>query len=230
MKNLLYAFALLVFCFAAANFAQEQPNSHTLRGVVKNQDSEVIPAVRMVFKSDALETPAFTDINGEFEVRLAPGRYELTVSQTISGKFVAFITIQENGLNPDFIEFVVETDSNSSAAFCPKIVKFEKPVYPAAARAVRAMGEVVVEIKIDKTGGVTSAKAVSGHPLLRQASEQAALKSTFESSETDAERDARLTFVFIQDDAKRKDVKRFSIPCRLEVIEPYPQPIDVTDY
>lgn len=55
-----------------------------------------------------------------------------------------------------------------------------QPVYPSAARAVRASGVVEVQILIDETGKVVSAAAVSGHPLLRSAAEQAARKAEFE--------------------------------------------------
>ena len=54
-----------------------------------------------------------------------------------------------------------------------------KPRYPAAAIAVNASGAVNVQVTIDENGNVISASAVSGHPLLRQASEQAALASKF---------------------------------------------------
>lgn len=54
-----------------------------------------------------------------------------------------------------------------------------KPVYPAAARAVKAEGAVSVQVVIDEQGSVASATAVSGHPLLRQAAEQAALQTKF---------------------------------------------------
>lgn len=53
------------------------------------------------------------------------------------------------------------------------------PVYPAAARAVRVWGAVNVQVTIDEQGRVISAKAVSGHPLLRQAAEQAAQRAVF---------------------------------------------------
>lgn len=53
------------------------------------------------------------------------------------------------------------------------------PAYPAAARAVRANGAVNVQVLIDESGNVISASAVSGHPLLRQVAEQAALQSKF---------------------------------------------------
>ncbi|MEO6589884.1 MAG: energy transducer TonB, partial [Pyrinomonadaceae bacterium] len=54
-----------------------------------------------------------------------------------------------------------------------------KPAFPSAARTVNASGAVNVQITIDETGNVIAAKAVSGHPLLRQAAEQAALNAKF---------------------------------------------------
>lgn len=56
--------------------------------------------------------------------------------------------------------------------------KYEPP-YPPQAKAVRAQGAVNVQVKIDTTGKVVSATAVSGHPLLRQAAQQAALRWRF---------------------------------------------------
>lgn len=52
-----------------------------------------------------------------------------------------------------------------------------KPEYPAAARTVRAAGAVNVQVIVDEQGAIISAAAVSGHPLLRQAAEKAALAS-----------------------------------------------------
>lgn len=54
------------------------------------------------------------------------------------------------------------------------------PKYPGAARAVGASGAVNVQVLIDENGDVVSATAVSGHPLLRQAAENAALEAHFE--------------------------------------------------
>lgn len=54
-----------------------------------------------------------------------------------------------------------------------------KPPYPAAAKAVRAEGAVNVQVLIDESGNVVSATAVSGHPLLRAASVNAARQSKF---------------------------------------------------
>jgi TonB family protein len=60
-----------------------------------------------------------------------------------------------------------------------KATSLAKPVYSAAARAVKAEGAVSVQVVIDEEGNIASATAVSGHPLLRQAAQQAALQSKF---------------------------------------------------
>lgn len=53
------------------------------------------------------------------------------------------------------------------------------PPYPAAAKAVGASGAVNVQVAIDEQGNVSSASAVSGHPLLRRTAEEAARGATF---------------------------------------------------
>lgn len=53
------------------------------------------------------------------------------------------------------------------------------PLYPLPAKAVRAAGVVTVQVAIDEKGNVTSANAIDGHPLLRQAAENAARASKF---------------------------------------------------
>lgn len=58
-------------------------------------------------------------------------------------------------------------------------ISLPKPPYPAAAQAVGASGAVNIQVTIDEQGNVIEAKAVSGHPLLRQAAEQAALLAKF---------------------------------------------------
>jgi len=60
-----------------------------------------------------------------------------------------------------------------------RAVNLVKPAYPAAAKATRVSGAVNVQVLIDETGSVVSAAAVSGHPLLRAAAEEAARNSKF---------------------------------------------------
>lgn len=60
-----------------------------------------------------------------------------------------------------------------------KATNLPKPAYPAPARAVGASGKVDVQITIDEEGNVISAKAISGHALLRDAAERAAQNAKF---------------------------------------------------
>lgn len=58
-------------------------------------------------------------------------------------------------------------------------ISLPKPIYPPAALAIKASGEVKVEVLIDEGGTIVSAKSISGHPLLRQTAEQAARQAKF---------------------------------------------------
>jgi periplasmic protein TonB len=60
-----------------------------------------------------------------------------------------------------------------------KAISLPKPPYPPIARAARAAGTVTVQVTIDESGRVISARAVSGHPLLQQAAVQAAHGARF---------------------------------------------------
>lgn len=60
-----------------------------------------------------------------------------------------------------------------------KAISLPKPVYPAIAKSAHASGTVVVQVTIDENGGVISAQAVSGHPLLRAVAVQAARGARF---------------------------------------------------
>lgn len=60
-----------------------------------------------------------------------------------------------------------------------RALSLPQPKYPAIANAAHASGTVVVQVLIDERGCVTSAHAVSGHPLLQQAAVAAAYKACF---------------------------------------------------
>ena len=60
-----------------------------------------------------------------------------------------------------------------------RAISLPKPAYPTPAKVVGASGDVNVQVTIDENGVVISAKAVSGHPLLRQAAENAARNAKF---------------------------------------------------
>lgn len=62
-----------------------------------------------------------------------------------------------------------------------------QPVYPPEAREQAISGSVTVEIQIDEEGNVISATAVYGHPLLRAAAEEAAMKAKFRPTVIDGQ-------------------------------------------
>ena len=58
-------------------------------------------------------------------------------------------------------------------------ISLPKPPYPAIAKQAGAQGPVNVQVLIDETGKVVSAKAISGNPLLKTAAQQAAAQARF---------------------------------------------------
>ncbi|MCA1592167.1 MAG: energy transducer TonB, partial [Acidobacteria bacterium] len=60
-----------------------------------------------------------------------------------------------------------------------KALNLPSPTYPEMARRVRTTGLVEVEVVIDLSGKVISAKATSGPALLRDAAERAAMQARF---------------------------------------------------
>jgi TonB family protein len=73
------------------------------------------------------------------------------------------------------------------------------PIYPPVARQMNASGEVKVAITIDESGRVIEAKAISGHPALRSAAEEAAKQWVFRPARLDGatmKQQHVLTFIF----------------------------------
>jgi TonB family protein len=119
--------------------------------------------------------------------------------------------------------------------FHPKVIKYKAPEYPAAARATRTQGEVMVAVKIDKDGSVISAKVESGHPLLRKACEIVSNDWTFVRTNENKVREAKLIFSFrintnksSKNNYRNPKIKtKFKKPNQIEIIElEYPR-IDI---
>jgi TonB family protein len=58
-------------------------------------------------------------------------------------------------------------------------ISLPKPAYPRPAIALSLEGTVKIQVTIDETGNVISAKAADGHPFFRQVAEQAARNAKF---------------------------------------------------
>jgi TonB family protein len=114
------------------------------------------------------------------------GIYSITVAEAVNAV--------EAGLSPRKTVTVIGGDSTTpveggkkSAAGAPitggilngRALKLPKPSYPNAARQSGASGVVVVRVLIDENGKVISAEAISGHPDLREVSEEAASRAEF---------------------------------------------------
>jgi protein TonB len=67
----------------------------------------------------------------------------------------------------------------SSSVISGKVLSKPAPPYPAIAKATRTSGTVNVEILIDESGSVISARAIDGPPVLRAAAVQAARQARF---------------------------------------------------
>lgn len=66
-------------------------------------------------------------------------------------------------------------------------IKLEVPVYPAVERQRQTFGLVTVQISLDETGKIISAKAIDGPSSLRFSSETAARRSKFKPSTIDGQ-------------------------------------------
>jgi protein TonB len=58
-------------------------------------------------------------------------------------------------------------------------ISLPKPNYPPLARQIGLRGTVTVQVLIDETGKVISAKAVAGHPVLIPEAQKAAMQARF---------------------------------------------------
>ena len=94
-----------------------------------------------------------------------------------------------------FSRLIFAQSQSESTREEPTVIAAVAPVFPPIARAARAKGEVVVEVKVNPQGEVEESKALSGHPLLRKVSEAAAKKWKFADGKAPSKM-ARLTFNF----------------------------------
>lgn len=93
--------------------------------------------------------------------------------------FTVYVKTQNVEDKCDFSGFKILTISHF---LLNSVIKEVKPKYPPAAKFVNAQGKVEVKILVDKKGNVKDACVVSGHPLLRTAAKNAALKWKFKEN------------------------------------------------
>lgn len=136
--------------------------------------------------------------NARFKPFIVEGK-AARVSGSINYVFVPIATEAKGGalrmnmedksrsaVSQDTLKADPPTDAGPGGVLASKAIKIAQPPYPAAARAVRVSGSVNVQVVISEDGTVMSAMAVTGHPLLRAASEKAACMSKFSTVVLDA--------------------------------------------
>ena len=67
----------------------------------------------------------------------------------------------------------------SQGVLTSKVLSLPRPNYPPLAKQIRLQGSVSIQVLIDENGKVISAKALSGHQVLVNAAEGAALQARF---------------------------------------------------
>lgn len=106
----------------------------------------------------------------------------------------------------------------------PKVLSAKVPPYTEVARAAKASGVVLVRVSINADGTVNTARAETGHPLLRPPAEAAAKQWVF-SPATDGEKDreVRLNFTFVipNEPSATDDKPVFVNPYTVEVKPPF---------
>ena len=78
----------------------------------------------------------------------------------------------------------------------PTVVSAVAPYYPPLAYTANVEGDVIVEVRIKSEGSVIYAQVISGHPLMKNVSEEAARGWRFVGATNEDVRIARLMFSF----------------------------------
>jgi hypothetical protein len=214
----------IIWCFACAVAVICQGNSaaveRSVTGIAKDRSGLPIVGLDLFVERGDSRQVFSTDHKGEFDLKLKPGDYVLTVGAYVTRNFRLFLKVPDSGPVARNLELVF----NPSTACCsdidskpyPKPTSLPKPPFPPAARAVRASGEVAVDVVLATDGSVETASAISGHPLLRRAAEAAATRSLFEVSGEMASKRLLLVYVFLLSDPEQER-QRYSNPYRIEV-------------
>jgi protein TonB len=91
----------------------------------------------------------------------------------------------------------------SAGSMQGSVIKRVNPEYPQEAKDAKIQGVVTVELTIGEDGNVITAKALSGHPMLRDAAVAAAKQWQFQPTVVDGKQvkvAGRLTFNFALED------------------------------
>jgi tetratricopeptide (TPR) repeat protein len=125
--------------------------------------------------------------NAEFALEDYKKAFELDPSNEVAKQAVehwreqqakAVVPVVETpAVVPEFVDLGVLSEASA--------IRMVKPTFSTAALQAGAGGQIIVYVELDTAGNVTKAKSLSGNPLLRPGSEDAARRSKFKPAMTD---------------------------------------------
>jgi TonB family protein len=95
------------------------------------------------------------------------------------------VPVERNGDASSFARSGASVVRKAGGGLQESVTKRIQPSYPPLAMAAQVSGAVVVEVLVDEEGNVSSARAVSGHPLLKDAAVEAAREWKFSPTSLD---------------------------------------------
>src|SRR3982751_1034297 len=110
----------------------------------------------------------------------------------------------------------------------PELISAVTPAIPRLAAFAHISSNVVIEVKIDRSGTVNSAELIEGHPLLRRSALDACLQWKFSSSEI-VLRTIRVTLVFPKPSWEGA-TRVLILPYRIELQASLEPPPDTVSY
>jgi TonB family protein len=132
-----------------------------------------------------------TKANGHYEVNLLRSNsvwhLEKGIVRTDAGQVINITDTSSDNedaninsdTDTDTDDNVVSGNTVSGGSLNDKAITLPKPAYPPIAKQAHASGTVVVQVLVDEKGNVVTARAISGHPLLRAVAVSAARGAKF---------------------------------------------------
>lgn len=149
------------------------------------KDVSTAPLTNRARPKEAFMISESAETDGKYSVSRERGNAGATGTSTGINQNPKATLTEETDVEPPTLKKPTPTPTpkiiqRSIGVINGKATSLPKPPYPPAAQAIRAGGDVSVQVTIDETGRVVSAKAVSGHPLLKAVSEAAARNAKFD--------------------------------------------------
>ena len=166
-----------------------QPDSPRSNSSAQNLDVRRNPTAS-INRPDVPPADISTKPNPDLPVR--DGRLTIRGDRDLDGRSSGLIGPERDGFTvTNSTRVVVDVEPPPVAPPKPKPVvvskgvitsealSLPKPLYPQAAKLMHIQGKVSIQILIDETGKVLSARAIDGPPLLKQTAEKAAYQARF---------------------------------------------------